>query len=140
MFKMAAKDDIEYVKRFGDDEIEPFRSKWLKFRVSVVPESIRYDVQKTDSVISPLVAVVEYQLLERAGRLADTRDEAAGKPLGEGSVDKDIKYRNHYHCVDGKWILRKFLRQCTRLDDEWRVCGEQEVAHALMLGGLDVSN
>lgn len=80
-----------------------FKKKWVK-ETWGPPAEVKYDIERTSSILYPFTATVDFSLTMRYGKYRKTREEAAAdtelKPLLTG------RYRNIYKITkDGNLVL-----------------------------------
>lgn len=117
-FEIILHNEIEpFYKNYGT-VIENLRNEWVK--VQMFPSSdFRYDVQKTDSLVSPYVAVVEFDLIQNYTVGHKTREDAISDE--NYAFNKQFSRKLNFSWQGGRWIAKSEERYSEILD-EWVEC------------------
>jgi hypothetical protein len=97
---------VNAIEQFGPDwKYEPYRGKWIK-RGCIIGQ-FSFDVQRTQSLVSPIVAVAEGPTESLATDVFDTRAEVESAPLhlDGSSALADKLVRINYARRGGRWVL-----------------------------------
>ena len=97
-----------------------YKDKWYKFRM-ITDKDYSYDIQKTDSIVSPYEAIVTFTLKTEKTNIYNTKNEAeADNNYKSDSNDMFYisKYKYHYAYQDGKWMY-KFNEYYSFSDKNW---------------------
>jgi hypothetical protein len=111
-----------YTKDYGDED---HNNKWMKYEVFVA--SISYDVQQTDSLVSPLTAEIttevgnRYYQNQNGVESVDSKDEALAI-TDSRTFDGTEKVTAYYALQDNRWVF-KYLEKPNRLYNHQRTLG-----------------
>lgn len=76
-FKGLVRRHVDSYKPYGHEHVWKFSGGWAKKRFTIDPDSVKFDVEKTNSLVSPLVATVTFTLTQSATAMHPTEEEAA---------------------------------------------------------------
>ena len=84
----------------------PKTQKWKKNYFSL--SEVRYDVKKTDSLVSPINGTVSFSIKLRISRFFDTKEEAESSNELWDIGDATYYVTAEYLIDEGKWYLNQF--------------------------------
>ena len=77
------------------------------YKRHILLDNIRYDIRKTDSVVSPFIATLTVDETLTQSDVEPTKEKAsAASSKGDPLITKDLKATFAFQ--DGKWVLKEF--------------------------------
>lgn len=93
--------------------LNQYRQKWAKRKFTT--SDVKYDVKKTESLVSPIVGVVSLNLTAQQSELLATKEEAQAATDFVPTSTTNYRVPLHYSYKNTKWDLAKATHENTRL-------------------------
>jgi hypothetical protein len=120
-FKQTINDYLKS-RKAPDSVFESFddhTKSWKKMHHELDSESAKFDVKKTDSLVSPYVGVLEFVVHERQSPRYSSENSA--RQATEFPKTYNMQHRHTYSYQDGKWVLKS--KECDA-GMGWNPCGD----------------
>ena len=100
-FKGMVREHVESYKSNGREYVANLGGGWAKEVFSIDPTSVKFDVDKTSSLVSPFIGTVSFTLIRRYTAFHGTADEAGKDTV---LIKKDSAAHTHsFAYQDHKW-------------------------------------
>lgn len=127
-FKQYVKDYVDSYKTDRREQVHDIQGRlgntgtWVIGSFGPVRDGYSIDIRKTDSLISPYVGVLEFELVGHETRVHASKEEAlADNDFGPETEGFVIEHRHTYAFQDGKWVPKSRQRY-DGIDKEWEDC------------------
>lgn len=93
------------------------------------PDAYSFDVEKTDSIVSPYIGTAEFNVKGAQSKTQKSQQEAERAPIDDQN-SYTIKHKFSYAYQDGHWALK--LENCNIDGDGWSDCYGYGARHSVM--------
>jgi hypothetical protein len=122
-FNSLIRRHVESYKPNGREHVTELGGGWVKERFTLVPSSVKFDVEKTASLVSPYVGTVTFTMIRQFTAFHPTRTDAANDDV---FTKKDRSIHTHVFAYqDHQWQpTRRQYRDVDATTDSDYPCDE----------------